>query len=307
MSEGSRADLPQNNEACAACDPADDARDRARLLDLDVVVADPLKFKRKLHIGEDAYVLLRVTRDARELWDAGGVAGAGAAVAGSPFVAGAFFSHGLLAALGIGAAATPIGWVVAAAAVSGGAYYGVSRLARRHHGKFVDTIPRFINTPLDALGMDLLDMIAALALRVAAIDGAVAPQERAAIQRHFVEDWGYNPAYVAAALNILEDTADDVRVKALAQTLAQFQAANPDCNAQVMQDELMVFLRQVMEADGYLDEREDLAIDAIAEVFRKERALTLKKVGQGLAHAGGAAKAKVSGLAKRVGRRRSGL
>jgi hypothetical protein len=289
--------------------PADDEiheGGRARLADLDVVIADPLKFKRKLRIGEDAYVLLRAANGLRELWDVGGVASTGAAVAASPVVASTFFSGGLLSALGIGAAATPIGWVVAAAALSGGAYYGVSRLARRHQGKFVETIPRFINTPLDSLGMDLLDLIGALALRVAAIDGAVAQKEREAIWRHFVDDWGYHPAYVAAALDILEATANDIRVKAVAHTLAQFQAANPDCNAEAMQDELMVFLRQVMEEDGYLDEREDLAINAIAQVFRKERALTLAKVGQGVAGVGGTAKAAVSELAKRMGRPRSG-
>lgn len=284
----------------------DEAGDQARLVDLDGVIADPLKFKQKLQIGEDAYALLRATKGVRELWDVGGVASTGAAIAASPVVAGTFFTGGLLSALGIGAAATPIGWVVAAAAVSGGAYYGVGRLARRHHSKFVDTIPRFINTPLDSLGMDLLDLIGALALRVAAIDGAVVPQERELICRHLVDDWGYEPAYVAAALDILEATAEDTRVKAVAQALAQFQAANPDCNAQAMQDELLVFLREVMEADGCLDEREDLAIDAIAEVFRKERALTLAKVGQGVANVGGMAKAVVSDLAKRMGRPRSG-
>lgn len=180
MSELSPGALPRDEEI-------DEARARARLVDLDVVVADPLKFKSKLRIGEDAYVVLRAAKGVRDLWDAGGVAAGGAAVAGAPIVANAFFGGGLLAALGIGAAVTPIGWVVAAAAVSGGAYYGVSRLARRHHGKFVDTIPRFINTPLNSLGMDLLDLVGALALRVAAIDGTVAPQERDAICRHFVE------------------------------------------------------------------------------------------------------------------------
>ncbi|MBA4013246.1 MAG: hypothetical protein C0481_15375 [Phenylobacterium sp.] len=298
MSEALRGLLPRGAEL-------DEARDRARLVDLDVVIAEPLKFKRKLRIGEDAYIALRATKGIRELWDVGGVASTGAAVASSHVVASTFFSGGLLSVLGIGAAATPIGWVVAAAAVSGGAYYGVSRLARRHHGRFVDTIPRFINTPLDSLGMDLLDLICALALRVAAIDGSVAPEEREEIWRHFVDEWGYDPVYVATALDILQTTADDVRVKAVAQNLAQFQAANPDCNAQAMQDEVMVFLRQVVEADGYIDEREELAIDAIAEVFRKERTVTLAKVGQGVADAGGTAKAAVSEFAKRVGGLRS--
>lgn len=295
--------MNDKSAADAVTDVAD-AKDQARLAALDCVVADPLKFKRKLRIGEDAYALLRATKGARDLWDVGGVATTGATMAASPIVASTFFSGGLLSAFGIGVAATPIGWVLAAAAVSGGAYYGVSRLARRHHGKFVDTIPRFINTAIDSLGMQLLDLIGALALRVASIDGDVAPQERETICRHFIDDWGYAPDYVAAAVDILEATADDIRVKAVAQTLAQFQAANPDCNAEAMQDELLAFLREVMEADGYLDEREELAIDAVAEVFRKERAVTLAKIGRGVARVGGTAGAAVNDLARRIGERK---
>ena len=291
--------LPRNAVADAA-----DTEGQARLADLDCVITDPLKFKRKLRIGEDAYALLRATNGVRDLWDVGGVASTGAAMAASPIVASTFFSGGLLSAFGIGMAATPIGWVLAAAAVSGGAYYGVGRLARRHHGKFVDTIPRFINTPIDLLGMQLLDLIGALALRVGSIDGDVAPQERETICRHFVDDWGYAPAYVVAAVDILEATADGIRVKAVAQTLAQFQAASPDCNAQAMQDELLAFLREVMEADGHIDEREELAIDAIAEVFRKERAVTLAKIGRGVASVGETAGAAVNDLAKRIGGRK---
>lgn len=298
MSEVPRGTLPRANEI-------DEARGRARLANLDVVIADPHKFKHKLRIGEDAYVVLRATKNLRDLWDAGGAAGAGAAVAGAPIVANAFFGT-FWTALGLGAATTPIGWVVAAAAISGGTYYGVSRLARRHHGKFVDTIPRFINTPLDSLGMDLFDLVGALALRVAAIDGAVAPQERDAICRHFVDDWGYDPAYVATALNILEATADDIRVKAVAQNLAQFQAANPDCNAQAMQDELMVFLRQVVEADGYVDEREEHAIEAITKEFRTARKVTLAKIRHCAADIVDTAKAAGSELAKQMGRLRPG-
>lgn len=284
-----------------------DAGDRdelERLADLDGVIADPLKFKRRLRIGEDAYAVLRLKNSLQGLWDTGGVAATGATVAASKVVATTFFastaSGGVLSALGIGAAAaTPVGWVLAAAAASGGVYYGVNRLVRRHQAAFVDTIPRFINTPIDLLGMQLLDLLGALALRVARIDGAVAAEERATIQRHFIEEWGYSRDYVVAALDILETGSDQTRVKAVATDLAQFQASSPDCNAEAMQSELLAFLREVMEADGVLDEREELAIDAIADVFQKERAITLAKVGRSLSDLSAKTGSTVSGLRKR--------
>ena|GEM_PF-685439 len=258
--------------------------------DVECVVTDPLKFKLKLRIGEDAYAVLRAKNGLQSLWDVGGVAATGASIAASQVVVSTFFAStgGMLSAIGIGAvAATPIGWVLAAAAATGGAYYGVTRLVRQRSGSLVDTIPRFINTPIDLLGMQLFDLVAALVLRVAKIDGAIAPVERAAIERHFVEEWGYNGAYVARALDVLSETADETRVKAVAKSLAEFHAASPDCNGEAMQAELLAFLREVIEADGVLDEREDHAIDAIAATFRSERAISLAKVGKSLADFGG--------------------
>jgi len=281
----------------------------ALLGDLDSVIADPLKFKLKLRIGEEAYALLRLKKTLQSLWDVGGVASTGATIAASPVVAATFFSStgGVLAALGIGAAATPIGWIVAAALATGGAYYGVTRLLSKQTGGFVDTIPRFINTPIDLLGMQLFDLMGALVIRIARIDGEIAPEERAAIERHFVEDWGYDRRYVASAIDLLSLGSDETRVKAIARAIADFTELSPDCNAEDMQAELMGFLRQVIEADGVIDEREDLAMDAIAEVFRGERAIKLSKVGKAISGFGETTSAVVTDLGGKAGSAVAGL
>ncbi len=266
--------------------------------DLECVVADSLKFKRKLRIGEDAYAILRAKKGIQSLYDVAGVAMTAGAAAASPIVAGTFFasSAGWLSIIGIGAATTPVGWVIAAAVATGGAYYGVSRLVRKQTDAMVDTIPRFINTPIDLLGMELFDLIGALAVRVASIDGDVDPAEREAIARHFVEEWGYDPAYVAQALEVLIANTGDVPIKGIAKALAEFQAASPDCNGAAMQAELLAFLRQVVEADGRLDEREELAMDGIEATFRAERTMTLGKVAKSVSEFGGRAGAAVARL-----------
>lgn len=107
------------------------------------VVADNLRFKRKLAIGEDAYTSIKVGRALSTIWDVGGVAATGAGVASSSAIASTFFaSSGILASIGIGAVATtPVGWVVAAAVVSGGAYFGVSRAIGRYAKSRVEVIP----------------------------------------------------------------------------------------------------------------------------------------------------------------------
>src|SRR6056297_677446 len=119
--------------------------------DVDDVVEDELRFKAKLGIGEDAYTSKRVTKSVFEAWDVAGVAATGAQVASSAFVAQKFFAApGLLAAIGIGTAATPIGWIIAASVVSGGAWLGITRYLKDDGGK-TTVIPEFINTPLDVL------------------------------------------------------------------------------------------------------------------------------------------------------------
>lgn len=272
--------------------------------DLECVVADTLKFKRKLRIGEDAYAVLRAKNGLQSLWDVGGVAMSAGALAASPMIAGAFFgsSAGWLSVIGIGVATTPVGWVIAAAAATGGAYYGVTRLVRKQMGTMVETIPRFINTPIDLLGLELFDLIGALAVRVALIDGDIDPAERETIVRHFIDEWGYDPSFVKTALDVLVADTGEVSVKAIAKALAEFQTASPDCNGAAMQAEVLTFLRQVIEADGRLDEREELALDGIDTTFRAERAVTLGKVAKSITGFGGRAGAALSSLKSRTKR-----
>jgi uncharacterized tellurite resistance protein B-like protein len=235
------------------------------------VVADSLHFKRKLAIGEDAYTSLKVGRALSTIWDVGGVAATGAGLASSSAVASTFFaSSGILARIGIGAAttATPIGWVVAAALVSGGVYYGVTRAIGRYAGSRVEVIPRFINSPIDQLGAALLDMMGTLALKVANMDGLIDPRERAAMRDYFVTEWGYDPTYTDRALALLEEGALSQPLKQTTTAIGRFVRDHPDCNASVFYSELVAMLREIAEADGQLDEREDLAIEAIERALR---------------------------------------
>ena len=254
------------------------------------VVAIPERFKIKLKIGTQAFALLRARDSLFALWDTAGAASTAAGVAKSAWVASIFFAPaapvGAFAWLGLGGAAaavTPLGWVVATALVSGGAYYGVMKWMNGGPDTFVDTIPKFITTPIDLLGAQLLDLIGALALQVAAIDGHIDPRERATILDHFVEEWGFDPVYVDRALTLIATELDDMRVADLARSLAGFQRDNPDCNAAAMQAELMAFLRDVMHADDRIDQREEHAIAAIERTFDEARRVTLAGVAANVA------------------------
>jgi uncharacterized tellurite resistance protein B-like protein len=247
-----------------------EAEQVSRFGNVSCVVADSLRFRQKLAIGEDAYTSLRLGKTLAQIWDVGGVAATGAQIAAMPAVAAKFFTNGgILAALGIGstAAVTPIGWIIAASVVTGGAYYGVTRLFRSYSGTRVEVIPKFINTPIDLLAASLLDLIASLSIKVALMDGVFTEDERSVVRDHFVGQWGYDPTYVDQALTVIEENIEKSSLTQMIESFSAFALANPDCNFAMMRKELVVFLTEVALADGRLDEREEMAIERVERMM----------------------------------------
>lgn len=235
----------------------------------ELVVADSNKFKIKLGIGEDAYASLRIRNlldTAMQAKDAVGVGSAGAAT-----VAGLLPSAGLLTKVGIalGAASAPVSAPVAmlaiagAGLVSGGAYFGAMRMLSGTSSSRVETIPKFINTPIDLLGATIFDMMAGLAVKVADFSGPIDDAERTAIIGYFDEVWGISPDYARRALPLIELQVRDITLKDMVRKLAEQQMDNPDCNPEAMRKALGEFLEEVAHADGERDEREDLAIEMV--------------------------------------------
>ncbi|WP_343117048.1 TerB family tellurite resistance protein [Ostreiculturibacter nitratireducens] len=236
------------------------------------IVADPLRFKARLGIGERAYASLRLRNAAFEAWDVAGVAATGAAVAKSSAVASAFFaSGGFWAWLGLGGAAvTPLGWVVAAGVVSGGAWFGITRFLKSREKGRVTVIPHFISTPLDVLALGLFDLLAPLALKLARADDPPSEAERAAITAYFTRGWGYDAAFVAEGLDWTESHLAGHSTARLARDLARFKRENPDCDAAAMSADILDFLRTVAEADGPLTRAETRALERIDRAFAAE-------------------------------------
>jgi tellurite resistance protein len=244
---------------------------------IDTVVAEPLKFKAKLAIGEDAYTSVRLKNATLELWDAVGVAKTAASIASSSVVASKFFATaGIQAVFGFGASATPVGWVVAAALVAGGGWIGITRYLKQNAGSKVTVIPQFINTPIDVLALGLFDLMAPLALKVAEIDGEVDASERALINSYFVKHWGYGADFVREGMAFVEEKIKDFSIKGLAQSLGEFKKHNKDCNYKAMSQEIVSFLNEIMTADGKIDEREEMAIEKVRSVFNEIDAFQLK-------------------------------
>lgn len=237
------------------------------------VLANPEKIKLKLGIGSDAYTSLRTAKAVAQIWNIVSAAGAGASVAASTTVASTFFGT-FWSSVGLATAVTPVGWIIGAAVVSGGACYGVTRLFKSYSGSRVEEVPKFLNTALDVLAASLFDLMGNLALKVAAIDGHVDASELESINSYFVEEWGFDQIYLDHALAVLSENIERTRLSEMIRSLADFAISNPDCNFDVVRGEIRNILTEVAEADGKLDEREEMAIQRINKFLEEQATLT---------------------------------
>ena len=236
--------------------------------DIDTIISEPLNFKAKLAIGEDAYTSLKVKNAAFQVWEVAGVATTAAVVAKSSVVASTFFAPtGFLAAIGIGTAVTPVGWVIAAGVITGGAWVGITRYLKNASASRVTVIPKFINTPLDVLALGLFDLLAPLALKVTAVENRVDTVNRQLIHNYFVNEWGYDSAFVTEGIRYTESRINEFSIRSLAQTLAEFTRENRDCNFKLMSQEILVFLGNIVATDGKLSKHQKMEIENIKSIF----------------------------------------
>lgn len=218
---------------------------------IDRVIREPLLFKKKLGIGEEAYKSLSIGKSARQYWDLLGAAGTGATIAKSAVIASTFFQPtGLMAFLGLASASTPVGWVVFAAVASAGAWYGIDKYYNKARDELVDTIPKFINTPIDVIGVAIFNLTLPLSLKVAKADGHIHNSEEEHIRSYFVDEWGYDEQFYLAGYKLFLADIDKHQTSILTKRLSEFQKHSPDCNEAYITAELVKFLEDVMDADG---------------------------------------------------------
>ena len=246
--------------------------------DIETIVLEPLKFKAKLAIGEDAYTSLRLKNAVFEAWDTVGAAGTAVAAAKSATVASTFFApSGFMAVLGFGTAVTPLGWVIAAGVLTGGAWLGVTRYLKDATSNRTTVIPDFINTPLDVLALALFDTLTPLALKVSNVDGYIDESERNLINNYFVKEWGYDEKFVTEGISFTESKLSDFSIKEAAKTLAEFKKENPDCNYKSMSKDILTFLQNLIDSDGRIDEREEMAIEKVQAIFEETGKFSFEK------------------------------
>lgn len=261
-------------------------KERLQSLEIESPVADIRAFKVQLGIGEDAYAGDRLMKKINRLGDLTGGAAVGGALAASPMVAGAFFpAGGVLGLLGLGTAATPVGWIIAAAAVSGlGWVYG-KRMLRSILSGPVEVVPKFINSPIDVLAMAIFDLLLPLMLKVAAADGRMNADEEGRIRDHLAKSWGFDRSFVELGMERwAEADLAECDTREVAGSLAQLIAASKDCDYEVITGRFVDFLQELIDADGRVQQGEAEELELIRDILT-ERLSSAAKVRENVENA----------------------
>ena len=225
--------------------------DQLRLVD------DPIRFKAKLQIGDDAFKLLSLAGNLELMVSAGTI---GATVAASSFVASSVFGSGLLYSLGIVAAVTPIGWVLGAGVGAAGAVYGLKKALSDKKRERVLVIPKYINTPIDLLALRLSELMIPLALKVSLADGVIVQKERDKILGYFINDWGLNRVLISQMIEESLVHVNDLKYDDLVSDINKLTTENKDCNRIEICNDLIEFLEEIASSDGEICEREEIQI-----------------------------------------------
>ena len=240
-------------------------------IDAEQIIAVPVAFKNKLRIENKTYTWLSKRERLADFLLAGAGAGAGAGAAGSAAVASTFFAPaGIAAWLGLATAATPVGWVLASAIATGGTVLFLGKMLANTTA-MADVVPHHINTPLDLLAQSLMELLGALAVRVATVDGEFHGSELRAIGDVLHGEWGYDRDYISKAVASLTEQVSHQTVPTMVGQLQNFLEANPDCNREAMNDDLMDFVREIVGADGFIRPEEEQALHEIAAAFATAR------------------------------------
>ena len=216
-----------------------------------LVISNPDAFKKKLGIGEDAFASLRRRKNLNKYMDG---------ILAGTLGTGILFFGTLI----------PIGWVVAGGV---GVGYIYSRIRNRSADKKkkVDTIPKYINTPMDALADGLLYFWAPLCLKVAFSDRIISNAERKLILDYFISEWGYSDTFVSRRIIAIERDLGKFDIERHIEKLIEFKKENSDCNFDFMAEELKQFLKRVLHANEVIDDQGLIIVKWIEERLDLEK------------------------------------
>lgn len=234
--------------------------------DVDSVVEDSEKFRRKLNIGADAFKYLKKAENLGsfvQILSAGGLAALGANTAW-------LSSLGVLGTIGlkISLVSTPIGWVALAGLAGSALVYGAKKTYGTVRNESITEVPKFINSPIDVLAVSITGLIIPILLKISHADKDYSQDERTAIINYFVAEWGLNHRYVEDILKSHEEELADFNYSEI-ESKIDLIVKTGDMKREVLLAELLKVCDDVMASDGVICEHEKSELDKLRNSIKK--------------------------------------
>jgi uncharacterized tellurite resistance protein B-like protein len=247
------------------------SKDFQKMFDEDeVIIANDLKFKAALGIGEQAFKSMKLRENLSTFSEALGVGTAVAGVANTVTIGSflGFSTSGLLGTGLLASATTPgLNVIVAAGVISAGAYVGISRLLTKCKDSKVMVVPKFINTPLDLLATSLAGFFIPLGLKIGLADGILTPIEEKKLKRYLMDEWGYAETFIEKVIHAAKTNGDLASYNEIICSFSEFIKQNEDCDEKEIISSIMRLLQQITEADGMFHEKEEIEISYVKQLL----------------------------------------
>ena len=170
---------------------------------------DEIKFKLKLDLSEESYVYLVNVKNLEKF---SASLAAGLATAAGGYLAWlATLGLGGKILLAIGLASNPIGWYALAGIGGAALMYGGKTLIDKFDKEAHDKIPKFLNTPLDYLGQNLINLVLPIAIKISNIHGKISKDDENVIVEEF-NKWGYDKDFLINEINIISTYIDNLNI-----------------------------------------------------------------------------------------------
>lgn len=216
----------------------------------DAVIDNPLVFKMKLDIGEEAYRYLSSAKNLKNFFE---ITGVGAAASGIAAV-GWLSSLGFVGKIGlaVGMVSTPVGWIAAAGAGGAALTFGVKKFFKKTEKATMDNIPKFINTPLDALAKNVAEILLPPSIMIANSDSQFSQEERVCIVEYFFNEWGYNKLFIEKEIEAITENLSLFDLEEYAKQLSKICKKSQELKYDNIRNEILTLTHEIVEADGEL-------------------------------------------------------
>lgn len=232
------------------------------------IIDNDLIFKKKLNIGEDAYRYLKAAKNIIDFGEAAGTGTGVAAITGAAWYAslGVFGKFALLA----GFSSTPVGWIAGAGTATALGVIGLKKIFRKVKDKSIDNIPKFLNTPLDAVALSVFQVLFPPAMRMACVDSNFCIEEKNTIQTYFEYEWGYNPEFISKNIDSYAQNIKAVDYRAFKEALSRICGSTKEIKNINITKELLSFLEEIIRADGKIALEESNELECLKVVLQSE-------------------------------------